>query len=254
MPVEATLSLPMLYAFLLVLARVSGVFAFLPFPGFRNSPLAPRIVASLALSVALLPLWPRVTVQPSLGMIAGWIAAEAAFGIMIGIAVAFFAEGFLLAMQVLGLQAGYSYASTIDPSSEADTGVLQVLAQIAANLLFFVAGLDREVIRAMAGNLERHPPGTFASLASVDTLVRLGGQVFVTGLRLALPVVALLLLVDITLALTGRIHARLQLLSLAFPAKMLAALAMLASLAVLYPVIYTQSAGRMLGSIAKLVR
>ena len=47
-------------------------------------------------------------------------------------------------------------------------------------------------------------------------------------MRLALPVVALLMLVDLALALLGRLNAQLQLLTLAFPAKMLAALLLLA--------------------------
>ena len=44
------------------------------------------------------------------------------------------------------------------------------------------------------------------------------------ALRLALPVVALLLMVDVALALLGRLNQQLQLLALAFPAKMLTAL------------------------------
>ena len=47
---------------------------------------------------------------------------------------------------------------------------------------------------------------------------------FSVGLRLALPVVALLVMVDVALALLGRLNPQLQLLSLAFPVKMLTAL------------------------------
>ncbi len=55
------------------------------------------------------------------------------------------------------------------------------------------------------------------------------------GVRLALPVVALLVMVDIALALLGRLNAQLQLLSLAFPAKMLVALLMLGWMAAAVP-------------------
>jgi flagellar biosynthetic protein FliR len=50
---------------------------------------------------------------------------------------------------------------------------------------------------------------------------------FTFGLRLAMPVIGLMLLMDIALALLGRMQQQLQLLSLAFPAKMLAALVVL---------------------------
>jgi flagellar biosynthetic protein FliR len=47
---------------------------------------------------------------------------------------------------------------------------------------------------------------------------------FSFGLRLAMPVIGLMLLIDVSLALLGRMQQQLQLLSLAFPIKMLVAL------------------------------
>jgi flagellar biosynthetic protein FliR len=60
---------------------------------------------------------------------------------------------------------------------------------------------------------------------------------------MALPVVALLLMVDVSLALLGRLNAQLQLLSLAFPLKMLIALAVLSWVAALFPRILLEAAG-----------
>ena len=66
-------------------------------------------------------------------------------------------------------------------------------------------------------------------------LIKLGQTMLVCGLRLAFPVVALLVMMDVAFALAGRVHAQLQLLALAFPAKMLAALVMLGWLLALWP-------------------
>ena len=54
-----------------------------------------------------------------------------------------------------GAQAGYAYASTIDPNTEADSGVLLVFAQLMAGMLFFALGLDREVLRLFAQSLDK---------------------------------------------------------------------------------------------------
>jgi flagellar biosynthesis protein FliR len=66
--------------------------------------------------------------------------------------------------------------------------------------------------------------------------------------------VALLVMVDVSLALLGRLNSQLQLLSLAFPAKMLTALAVLAWVAPLVPRVLAEfnglasaAARRMLG-------
>jgi flagellar biosynthetic protein FliR len=72
---------------------------------------------------------------------------------------------------------------------------------------------------------------------------------FSTALRLALPVLALMVMIDIALALLGRINAHLQLLTVAFPAKMLVALALLASTMVFLPVVYGGFGRQVFGAI-----
>ncbi|MDX2151330.1 MAG: flagellar biosynthetic protein FliR [Bryobacteraceae bacterium] len=245
-----------LLSFLLVLARVSGVFALVPIPGFRQAPALPRVVLSVAMTFALLPVWPAApAVVSSTGGLVGMVGAEALFGLALGVAVSILTEFVLLAMQVLGLQAGYSYASTIDPSSQADAGILQVIGQLAASLLFFAAGFDRQVIRTLALSFEAQPAGAIAIHPDWGSrLIHLAADIFTLGVRLAMPVVALLLLVDVALALLGRINAQLQLLSLAFPAKMLAAWVFLAATASTLPMVYQLAARNVAAALEGFVR
>jgi hypothetical protein len=64
--------------------------------------------------------WPKIdgAGPSSLGMLIGWMLAEAGIGIAVGLAVAFLTEGFQIGAQMISLQAGYSFATTIDPTSE----------------------------------------------------------------------------------------------------------------------------------------
>lgn len=226
-----TLGLPLstLYAFLLVLARVAGLIAFLPVPGFRGASDSVRAVLALAVTFALFPVWPPLANQlAGLGQLCLWVSLEAGFGLAAGLAVGFLTEAFQLATQVFGLQVGYGYATTIDPTSQADAGVLQVITMLATALLFFSLGIDRELLRVLAASFQKFPAGSWApAAASLDGVVRLGSGMFSLGLRMAMPVIGLMLLIDVALALLGRMQQQLQLLSLAFPVKMLAALAML---------------------------
>ena len=82
MHAEPALPAALLYGFLLVLARISGIFIFIPLPTFKNGPSAAKIVLALALTLALFPLWPKVNPVPaSILQIAGWVLAEAAIGL-----------------------------------------------------------------------------------------------------------------------------------------------------------------------------
>lgn len=249
-----TLSISTLLGFLLTLVRVAGVFVFVPFPGLTGTLHPARVILSLGITVALFPQWPQVAAEPSAALLAMWILTEATLGIGIGLAISFVSESLAMGAQVLGLQAGYAFASTIDPNTQADSTVLVIFSQIAAGLLFFATGLDREVIRVFARSLELYPPGAFVlSRAAGGQILVMGGMIFTTGLRLALPMITVLLMVDISLALLGRVNAQLQLLNLAFPIKMMLGLAMLGWLALLIPALYRASANGALAAAGKLI-
>ncbi len=243
---------PALYGFLLALARVSGVFALAPLPGFAGGPKPARIVLSVLVTLALAPAWPRLDPGPGgIPLLLLWVLPEIGAGVAVGLAVALILEVFVLAAQILSLNAGFSFAQTIDPATQAESGVLVVLAQLAGGLFFCALGLDREVVRALAHSLEAHPAGTWLTRASGEALARLGGDMLSLALRLALPGVALLVLADLALALLGRLNTQLQLLTLAFPVKMLGALIVLAWLGALLPRLLAGYAGLALGALRR---
>ena len=240
---DLSIHLATVYGFLLALARVAGAVAFVPIPGFSAGPEASRVLFALAITVVLFPAWPAPPVAGlHAGEMLGWISREAIFGLAIGVAVAFLLEGIQLAAQAIGLQAGYSFASTVDPNTQADSTTLQILAQLFAGCLFFALGFDREVIRILARSLSAVPAGSFSlDLAHGQAIARLGAGIFSTGLQLAFPVLALVLLIDIAMAVLGRLQMQLQVLSLSFAVKMLAAVAFLASLLALFPAVFEKA-------------
>ena len=240
-----------LIGFVLVLSRMVGVFVFVPMPIKEAGPGVPRVVFAVASALALFPRWPVIQAQNlTLGTMVAWLVSEAAMGTAIGLMVSFITEWLTFGAQVLGLQAGYGYASIVDPTTQADSDVLPVMAQITAGLLFFSTGLHRYVIGAFADSLDRYPPGQFAITRDLaGTVVRLASNVFSVGLRLALPVIGLLLMTEIALALLGRINSQLHVGMQAFPAKMLLTLVTLASVLVIAPALYQAFANHVLESI-----
>jgi flagellar biosynthetic protein FliR len=255
MPTDVTLSMGTLYAFLLVMARVGGALVFVPLPGVKGGPLPARAALAFGMTLALYSRWPAVHPEVVTAMrMAAWAAAEASVGIAIGMTMAIVLEAFSFSAQMLGLQAGFAYASTIDPNTDADSGILLVVSQLIAGILFFVLGLDREILRLFALSLERVPAGTYSfGPSTAPILIRLGANLFTVGTRLALPVVALLVMVDVALALMGRLNQQLQLLSLAFPAKMLTALLVLSWIAVLFPRVMWQFSGQALTAARQML-
>ena len=229
-----------LFGFLFTLARVSCVFAFLPLGAFRSAPEISKVVLALAFTVILWPEWKgTVGNEASVGRIITGVAGEAALGLAIGMSLAIVLEVFQLAAQVVSLQAGFGFASTIDPNSGADSTVLLTLSQITAGLLFFATGADRMLVHALADSLRLCPPETFAIHRGwAEAMVRFAASIFSSGLRLAAPVVALLLLADGSLAVLGRIQTQIHLVSLTMPIKLAASMLLVASTLVFQPRIF----------------
>jgi len=253
MRADLILSTATLLGFLLTLARVSGVFVFVPIPGMGSQSNSARIVLALSITVALYPYWPHPSGEVGGGLLAMWLVSEAALGIGMGLSVSFIIESFNVAGQIMGLQAGFAYASTIDPNSQADSSVLVVFAEMASGLIFFALGLHREVFRIFARSMEVAPAGSFTLARGAGAqLILMGGVMFSTAMRLAMPVVAVLLLVDISLALLGRVNAQLQLLTIAFPVKMLVGLAVFSWLLLLAPVLLRSDASAAFRAVQSL--
>lgn len=253
-----TLGLPVrtMLAFLLVMSRVGGLVFFLPVPGFRNAPEMVRIVLALALTFALFPVWPALPeVMPEVGQVLVWVMCEAGFGLVAGVAIALLTEGFQIAAQMIGMQAGYGFASTIDPTNRFDAGIIHVMMSLMTGLLFFTLGIDRTLLRLLAASFQTFPVGSWApSAVSLNGIMRLGSEMFVVGLRVALPVTAMLLLMDLGLALLGRMQQQLNLLTLAFPLKMLAALGLLTALAPVFARIFEGSGERTMSALWNILK
>jgi flagellar biosynthesis protein FliR len=218
--------------FALVLTRVTAALTFVPFPGLRQASLAPRAGLALAVSTMLTPaLMLRETSQtPWTLNDAVWnLPVEAALGLGAGVIVGWALEVFTLGMQMLSLHAGFSYASTIDPATQADSGVLQVAGQLTAGLLFVTIGWERELLGAFAKSIEHTPPDAWHLQPELAAIAgRWTGAAVALAFRLALPVTAFLLLLDIALALLGRTQPQMQLITQALPIKMGASLMLLA--------------------------
>ena len=177
------------------------------------------------ITLALSPRWPRVDAsRRRRGRLLLWAMAGDGRGGRHRAGGGDRAGSLPVAAQVAGPAAGYGYAQTVDPNTQADSGVLLVVAQLVGGHAVLRPGHGPAgASRCLAYSLESIPPGAY-----VFNAARGGGHAsgwreacWPLAVRLALPVVALLVMVDVALALLGRLNAQLQLLSLAFPIKML---------------------------------
>lgn len=248
---ELTVPASTLLGFALVLIRLIGIFVFIPMPTRGAGPSTAPIMLALACTIALFPCWPSVdAAQATLGVMFGWVLSEASLGLAIGLMVSFLTEAMTIGAQILGQQAGYAYASIVDPLTQADSDVLPAATQVLAGLFLFTTGLHRVIIGVLASTLTTYPPGRFQlNQQLATTLIHLSANTFTFGLRLAFPIIGLLLMTDLALALVGRLNAQIHLSMQAFPIKMMLNLIAMIAVFAAAPVLYQAFASQVVKAL-----
>lgn len=255
MPIRVHFGAEALYGFLLTLTRTGAALFLLPLPAFKDLALTARIVLILGITFALMPVWPAADFDsPSGARFFLAVLAETGFGLLLGLAMSFLNATLQLGAQIISMQAGFSFASIFDPGSQADTTIFQMLSQLLAGLLFFSLGIHRQLLLLLAHSFDLFSPDRNAlNLASAGLVVNLGADMFAVGLRLGLPVVALLLLTEFALGVLGRLHAQLHLMTLSFPIKTALSFAFLAAIVIRWPMLYAQTAQGIFQALARII-
>ena len=224
-----------LSAMTLALVRVSGMVVFAPF--FSSNALPARTKAVLVLAIAFL-LAPLVSTLPNAHADLGFAAllGEIAVGLVYGLTLALLNEMLLFAGQIAGVQFSFSLVNLLDPSTRVETPLMGNLFQLMGTLVIIAAGLDRILLASLIRSFHAVPLGTYG-LAPVTALaiVRAAGGVFLAGVELAAPVLAGTMLVEIAIALIGRLSPQLPVMSITVPLKTLSGFAILAGSMALWP-------------------
>ena len=243
MPVEAFKTGELLRLASLVL-RLSAMLAFLPLPGFKSLPAAARIFLALTIAVVLAATAPPSVLEAGLGSdFLLRLLADLLTGVSIGLVVTLAVDAFTFSGQVISVQAGFSYASTIDPFSESDSGILPSIFSLAANLLLFHSPLYAELLRGLMSGLVRPPDlAVLRAPEAARILIGFSAHCLGAGIKLALPIIALLFLADLCIGLFGRLQPQIQFLSLSFSLKLLGTMAAVAALAPAFRWLYRQLA------------
>src|SRR5580693_4495950 len=139
MPIETSQLLSYVFGFALVATRVTGAFYFVPIPGIDQVSWQAKALLILAITFSLFGLWPKPdpAQHALLAVMISSMVKEATIGMGLGLIVMLTTELLGFCFHLVGLQAGFTFATTIDPNSQADSPVLEVMGRTIAGLLFF---------------------------------------------------------------------------------------------------------------------
>ena len=219
----------------LVLARPGMLIAAAPVFGGHFAPPHVRIGLAMILSFILMPVVdvPQVATLAGIVMV---IARELAIGLAMALGIRALIAGAELGGHLAGSQLMLSYGSTIDPQGGVRNTVLATLYGNLALLTFFAVNGHHALVRALSASYSAIPIGSGAIDASLATAVmRLLGLVFTFGLRLAAPVIVVMLIVEIATGLISKAAPAINLMVVGTPIRLIVGLLAVAAVIPMIP-------------------
>ena len=220
--------------FLILLAGCPRVFGLVALtPGFDATFVPPLVrvtlAGALALALSALIATPSATVlnltpQAYLAL----LLSELLLGAILGWLLSCLLEAARLAGEIVDLQIGFRAGELYDPATSGHSSVLGRLWYLSALVFFFAVNGHHWLLAGLARSFELCPVGELVYQKQLAALaVEALAALFTLALQLAAPVVAALILADLTLGLVGRSMPQMNLMLVGMPGKILIGLAAL---------------------------
>lgn len=216
-------------------------------PGFGGTYTPPHVKIGLTvlLAVALAPVV-QLPQGGDLGLLLV-VAREIAIGMSLALVTRALIAAAEFAGHLSGFQIGFSYGATIDPSTGVRNTMLATLYGLLAVLAFLGVNGHHALLRALADSYVGLPIGAGdvneSLIASVNRIFAL---VFTVGVRLAAPIVVVLLIVELGVGLIARTAPSLSMMVIGFPLRVALGLAVLAVVVTTVPGVVASTVERVI--------
>lgn len=216
---SSTLStlLSLLAGMLWALGRVGGFCMIAPIFSATVIPMRIRVAIMVVLTFALAPLAPT-----QLDLLSARGVATMVTQVVIGGSIGFVLQLVFQAVSyggiLIGQSMGLGFAEMVSPTSNVSEPVLGQFYLTMVSLLFLAMDGHLQVIALLADSFRALPPGTSGvNEQTLFAVAAAGGSLFIGALRVALPAMTALLLVNIGFAATSRASPSMNLFAVGFP-------------------------------------
>ncbi len=223
LPIPAELILEKMVLWAAPFLRVSAMLLIAPV--FSASGVSVRIRVLLAVLIAALAA-PLMSEPPTTNLFSanGLLMAirEVGIGFAIGFVLQLVFGAVVYAGQAVSMTMGLGFAMAVDPQNGVQVPVLSQMYVILATLLFLSLN-GHLILIAMVIDSYQLLPANLSGIpvSSLGAVAALGSKVFASGISLALPAMAALLMVNVTFGVITRTAPQLNIFAVGFPMTLL---------------------------------
>lgn len=229
-----------LTTFLWPFARILALLAGAPVLGNMATPTRLKIGLSVMIALIIAPtIGPLPKVEPASPEGLFVLGQQILIGLAMGFAMRIVFAAVEMAGEIAGLQMGLGFATFFAADSGGSTLVVGKFLGLLATLTFLSLDGHLLMLSVLAESFNVFPIAAEPfSGAGWKTVVDWGGNVFLAGFQLALPVVAALLIANLALGILTRASPQLNVFAIGFPITLMVGMvALMLSLPHFIPVI-----------------
>lgn len=214
---------------LLVLGRVLSFLAVAPIFSRRNIPVLAKVGLGFLLSISAMSALDTPFAGGTTDFIYSFLA-EVFSGLAAGILCTWLFQSMQMGGQLMDQQAGFGMASLLDPGSATQSTLLANLVMYISILLFIELNGHHILVLGVIRSFAIVGPGeAVLGMGVAQLALRTLLLAYVLLIRVAVPVLVVLILTDLTLGMVGRTVPQLNVLMLGLPIKAAVAMLVLAT-------------------------
>lgn len=207
-----------LAAFFWPFFRILALVASAPLFSARGIPARTKVSIAFLLTVVVAPLLPPMpNVAPASAQGLFILVQQLMIGYAMGLAMRIAFSAIEMTGHIAGLQMGLGFANFFDPQNSSQVPLLGQFLSVMAMLLFLSFNGHLMMIAALVESFHTLPIGASVAIVNWKALALAGGNIFLWGLLLSMPVLAALMLTNVALAVLTRAAPQLNIFAVGFP-------------------------------------
>lgn len=154
-----------------------------------------------------------------------YIFSEITTGVILGLITNVAFEVVIMAGSLMDVHIGLSMVNVLDPNSKANTSISGNLLHFIAMMVFFSINGHHMLIKSLVESFILVPLGeTIISSESMMILIEIISKYFLIGLKIAIPIVLIIIITDLCMGLISRAVPQINVMVLGMPVKILVGL------------------------------
>jgi len=210
--------------FIMVLLRISAFFMGIPIFFPKSTPAMVKVGFCVVFTFIILPgvNYGNVNLITSNSTLIIFSVSEVVTGLILGYITKFCFFSAQMAGQLMDFQIGFSMISMFDPISKENVTLLGNLLYWISMVMFFVVDGHHMLIRAIIDSFNSVEIGKFIlTQGTAMMMVSIFIQFFTLALKIAIPIILIIIITDLSIGLVSRTVPQLNVMILGMPIKIL---------------------------------